>query len=98
VERIGCTELQANRMVTAFTQRVRGRMRLSGSVWIPNVGTWYVSSRQARGGRNPRTGEQITIKPAKVVRFRPARAYKDQVRAYGVTTDEVTPKVPAPEG
>ena len=43
----------------------------------PGFGTWTVRNRKARKGRNPQTGEVITIKKSKTVGFRPAKALKD---------------------
>lgn len=40
-------------------------------------GTFAVSTRAARTGRNPRTGAEIKIKKAKVPKFRPGKALKD---------------------
>ncbi len=41
------------------------------------VGTFAVGKRAKRAGRNPRTGEAITIKAAKVPKFRPGKGLKD---------------------
>jgi DNA-binding protein HU-beta len=43
----------------------------------PGFGTWTVRSRKKRKGRNPQTGEVITIKASKTVGFRPAKALKE---------------------
>ncbi|WP_418321159.1 HU family DNA-binding protein [Piscinibacter sakaiensis] len=52
-------------------QRVIGRL----------LGTFSVSKRAARSGRNPRTGAAIKIKAAKVPKFRPGKALKDALNA-----------------
>ena len=46
---------------------------------IVGFGTFAVSKRAARSGRNPRTGAAIKIKAAKVPKFRPGKALKDAV-------------------
>ena len=43
----------------------------------PGFGTFMLRTRKARKGRNPQTGEVITIKKSKTVGFRPAKALKD---------------------
>lgn len=48
-------------------------------VAVPNFGTFQVSRRPARKGRNPATGETINIKASKGVRFKVAKALKDQL-------------------
>jgi DNA-binding protein HU-beta len=50
-----------------------------GGVSIAGFGSFTVSSRKARMGRNPQTGEQIKIKASKSVRFRPGKDYKEML-------------------
>ncbi len=45
----------------------------------PSFGTFVVRKRKARKGRNPQTGEPITIKASKSVGFKAARAFKDRL-------------------
>ena len=45
-------------------------------VAIAGFGSFSVSNRKARTGRNPRTGEEIKIRASKTVRFRPGKDYK----------------------
>jgi DNA-binding protein HU-beta len=48
-----------------------------GKYQIGTLGTFRVTKRGARMGRNPRTGEAIKIKPSKSLRFKPASNLKD---------------------
>ena len=48
-------------------------------VAVPNFGTFQVSERPARSGRNPATGETIQIAASKTVRFKPAKGLKDRL-------------------
>ena len=48
-------------------------------VTLVGFGTFDVGTRAARSGRNPRTGDTIKIKAAKVPKFRPGKALKDAV-------------------
>jgi DNA-binding protein HU-beta len=56
---------------------VRTTLKKGGSVTLVGFGTFAVSKRAARAGRNPRTGEAIKIKAAKLPKFRPGKALKD---------------------
>jgi DNA-binding protein HU-beta len=58
---------------------VKSTLKKSGNVSIVGFGTFAVSKRAARSGRNPRTGAAIKIKAAKVPKFRPGKALKDAV-------------------
>jgi DNA-binding protein HU-beta len=46
-------------------------------VTVPNFGTFQVSERPARTGRNPATGEPITIAASRSVRFKVSKSLKD---------------------
>ncbi|MCD4750217.1 MAG: HU family DNA-binding protein [Thermoanaerobaculales bacterium] len=48
-------------------------------VSVPNFGAFQISERAARQGRNPATGETITIRASKTVRFKPSKNLKDQM-------------------
>jgi DNA-binding protein HU-beta len=69
----------AGRVLDAFMQGVKTQLRKGNDVTLIGFGTFAVSKRPARKGRNPRTGEPIKIKAAKVVKFRPGKALKDAV-------------------
>ena len=69
----------AARALDAFVGGVKGTLKKSGSVTIVGFGTFVVTKRQARTGRNPRTGDAIKIKSAKVPKFRPGKALKDHL-------------------
>ncbi|HOP19429.1 MAG TPA: HU family DNA-binding protein [Amphiplicatus sp.] len=51
--------------------------RKDGKFVIGTFGSFTVSKRAARKGRNPRTGEEISIKASKSLRFRPSSALKE---------------------
>jgi DNA-binding protein HU-beta len=67
----------AGRVLDAFMQGVKTQLRKGNDVTLIEFGTFAVSKRPARKGRNPRTGEEIKIKAAKVAKFRPGKALKD---------------------
>jgi DNA-binding protein HU-beta len=50
-----------------------------GKVTLPGLGTFKVSKRRARTGRNPRTGETIKIKAHNVPQFAPGKKLKDAI-------------------
>ena len=67
----------AARALEAMIGGVTTTLKKNGSVSIVGFGTFAVSKRAARTGRNPRTGAEIKIKKAKVPKFRPGKALKD---------------------
>ncbi len=69
----------AGRALEAIVAGIRGSLKRGNSVTLVGFGTFTVSKRAARTGRNPRTNEEIRIKAAKVPKFRPGKALKDSL-------------------
>ncbi|MCI4431912.1 MAG: HU family DNA-binding protein [Burkholderiales bacterium] len=67
----------ASRALEALIGGVKSTLKKNNSVSLVGFGTFSVSKRAARAGRNPRTGAAIKIKAAKVPKFRPGKALKD---------------------
>jgi DNA-binding protein HU-beta len=67
------------RALEAMVGAVEMTLKKNGSVTLVGFGTFTVGKRAARTGRNPRTGEAIKIKAAKVPKFRAGKALKDAV-------------------
>jgi DNA-binding protein HU-beta len=70
----------ATRALDAIVGGVKTTLKKNGSVTIVGFGTFAVSKRAARTGRNPRTGAAIKIKAAKVPKFKPGKALKDALK------------------
>ena len=69
----------AGRALDALIGGVKTTLKKNGAVSLVGFGTFSVTKRAARTGRNPRTGDAIKIKAAKVPKFRPGKALKDAV-------------------
>ena len=69
----------AGRALEALIGGVKTTLKKSGTVSLVGFGTFSVTKRAARSGRNPRTGATIKIKSAKVPKFKPGKALKDAV-------------------
>ena len=63
------TKTQANAALDAFTEAVTKTLKGNGKVTLVGFGTFSVSKRAARNGRNPQTGAVIKIKAKKVAKF-----------------------------
>lgn len=66
----GISKSQANAALDSFTDTVAKTLKGGDKVTLVGFGTFSVSKRQARTGRNPQTGEAIKIKAKKVARFK----------------------------
>ena len=67
----------AGRALDAVIGGVKTTLKKGGTVSVVGFGTFSVTKRAARSGRNPRTGATIKIKASKVPKFRPGKALKD---------------------
>ena len=73
------SKLAAERAVDALVGAVKSNLRQGQAVTLAGFGTFYPGERQARAGRNPRTGAPLQIAAARVPRFRAGKALKDAV-------------------
>jgi DNA-binding protein HU-beta len=76
----GGSKTAAERAMGAFLRGIIDSLRRGRKVTISGFGTFVVTKRAARDGRNPRTGSAIKIPSARVPRFRPSRLLKSAVR------------------
>jgi DNA-binding protein HU-beta len=70
----------SGRALEALIGAVKSTLKKNNSVTLVGFGTFSVTKRAARAGRNPRTGAAIKIKAAKIPKFRPGKALKDAVK------------------
>ena len=67
----------ASRALEAAINAITDTLKNGDSVSLVGFGTFVATEREARTGRNPRTGVAIKIAKAKVPKFRPGKALKD---------------------
>ena len=67
----------AARALDAVLDTVKVTLKKNGTVTLVGFGTFSVSKRAARAGRNPQTGDAIKIQAAKVPKFKPGKGLKD---------------------
>ena len=79
-EDAGITKSQANGALDSFVEAVTKTLKGGGKVTLVGFGTFSVSKRNARTGRNPQTGAVIKIKAKKVARFKAGKELKQAVK------------------
>ena len=72
------TKKDASNAVDACLEAIKKGTK-KGGVSLAGFGSFAVSNRKARLGRNPQTGETIKIKASRSVRFRPGKDYKESL-------------------
>ena len=76
-EKSGCKKTEAEKVIEAFTEVITDELKAGGKVSLVGFGTFEVSERAAREGRNPRTNESMTIPASKSPKFKAGKALKD---------------------
>ncbi len=75
----GITKAQATEAVNAVFGSIENTLKNGGSASFVGFGTFAVSKREAREGRNPATGATIKIAASNQVKFKAGKAFKDAV-------------------
>ena len=73
------TKADAERAINSFIDIAKKTLKKEGRLALAGFGSFVVSKRKARKGRNPQTGETIKIKASKVVRFKAGKALKEKL-------------------
>ncbi|NTV06941.1 MAG: HU family DNA-binding protein [Chlorobiaceae bacterium] len=73
------TKVDADRALKAFISVVSESLKNGEDVSLVGFGTFSIVDRAEREGRNPLTGEAITIAAKKVVKFKPGKTLKEEV-------------------
>lgn len=77
----GLTKVQAQKALDAAIDAISGAMATGDTVTLIGFGTFKVSERAERMGRNPQTGKEMKIAASKLPRFVPGKGLKDAVNA-----------------
>lgn len=75
----GLTKKDAEASVNAFIDTIQNALKKNEKVAIAGFGTFDVSNRKARTGRNPQTGEEIKIAASKSPKFKAGKSFKDML-------------------
>jgi len=76
----GVSKAAAAKALDSLIDGIVKSVKKGNKVALVGFGTFALSKRKARKGRNPRTGETISIKAAKVPKFTAGKSFKDTVR------------------
>lgn len=76
----GLKKVDAEKALNSFTTAVTHALKGGERVTLVGFGSFSISSRAARKGRNPQTGETITIPATKVPKFKPGKELKSAIK------------------
>ena len=77
----GVSKKDTEAVLKAFTEVVSSELKKGEKIQLVGFGTFEVSERAAREGRNPLTGEAMKIAAAKAPKFKAGKALKDLINA-----------------
>lgn len=77
---VGGTKADAERVVECVLGSIQESVVAGDKVSLGGFGIFEKRTRKGRVGRNPRTGEAVTIPDTGVIKFRPAKSFKDAVK------------------
>jgi len=79
-EEVGITKVEADAALSSLQDGIAAALKKkNGKITLTGFGTFSKSHRKARKGRNPKTGEEITIKATNVIKFKPGKKLKEAV-------------------
>ena len=82
VKEIGYTRVKSTELVGLVLETIKKSLVSGDDVLISGFGKLCVKQKAARRGRNPITGERMTLKPRKVVVFRCSAKLRDKINSY----------------
>lgn len=78
-DRLGLSKKEARDLVEAGLEEVLDTLASGEEVKLSGFGKFELRDKPARPGRNPKTGEEVTISERRVVNFRPSQVLKERV-------------------
>ncbi|MFT5005946.1 MAG: integration host factor subunit alpha, partial [Paracoccaceae bacterium] len=78
---VGLSRNESADLVESVLKNISDALASGDSVKISSFGTFGVRDKNARIGRNPKTGEEVPIHPRRVLTFRPSHLMKERVAA-----------------
>lgn len=78
-EKADLSKKDAEKVLKAFTDVVAEELAKGEKIQVVGFGTFEVSERAAREGRNPQTGETMSIEASKAPKFKAGKALKDAI-------------------
>ncbi len=88
-EKTGGTAEETRKTVNAMIDIIMESLAEGEKILLPGMGSLKVVDRTEHKGRNPRTGEEITIPAQKVVRFSPGKFLREAVKSLDFITKNV---------
>jgi len=76
----GITKAQADMAIDSFVSAISAALSEGDKITLVGFGTFSIGTRAEREGRNPRTGDKISIPATKVVKFKAGKTLSDKIK------------------
>ena len=83
IKEMGCTRIKSSNLVEILLEIIKNRLESGEDVLISGFGKFCVMEKAARRGRNPATGDSLTLLPRKVVVFRCSENLRAKINSIG---------------
>ena len=81
--RLGISKFESSRILESVLETVKTSLSNGEDVLISGFGKFIVRKKEARRGRNPQTGENLTLDPRRVITFKCSPAMRDNINGKG---------------
>jgi len=82
-DRLGISKFESSRLVESVLETVKSSLTSGEDVLISGFGKFIVKEKASRRGRNPQTGEDLTLEPRRVVTFKCSSVMRDRINDKG---------------
>lgn len=79
---LGLNKREAKELIEEFFEVISTALETGEDIRVSGFGNFMLRQKKARPGRNPRTGEEVSVSARRVVIFRPGRKLRERVKAY----------------
>ncbi len=78
-EKTKLTKVDSKKFLDAYVEAITKALKAEDTIQLIGFGSFSVRKRPQNKGRNPRTGEEITIKAAKIAKFTMGKQLKEEI-------------------
>ena len=78
-QEVGLSRSESAQLVESILEEIVSRLETGETVKISSFGSFSVRHKNERVGRNPKTGEEVTISPRRVLSFKPSVILKEEI-------------------
>ncbi|MCL5024233.1 MAG: integration host factor subunit alpha [Nitrospirae bacterium] len=77
--KVGLSKIESQNIIEMIFDTIKATLVEGESVKVSGFGTFNVKKKNARRGRNPKTGDELQITPRRVITFRASNHFKDMI-------------------